>query len=183
MNNAIEIRGLVKKYPRFELGPLDLTVPHGAIYGLIGWSPGEAESLSATGLVFPQVLLLFYLLPFVVIAGLTCLVLAREKDGFRASLLLIPVQGVFTVALAAGGFFFTAFVLEPAAGIMNFGDLCKIGAAVLSLYLLFLDGTLRAGGRAGGATATGGMRTCPCGNIPTATTRPSSGGPTMRAAS
>jgi ABC-2 type transport system ATP-binding protein len=36
MNNAIEIRGLVKKYPGFQLGPLDLTVPCGAIYGLIG---------------------------------------------------------------------------------------------------------------------------------------------------
>ena len=24
MNNAIEIRGLVKKYPRFQLGPINL---------------------------------------------------------------------------------------------------------------------------------------------------------------
>ena len=36
MENAIEIRGLVKNYPHFKLGPLDLTVPRGAIYGLIG---------------------------------------------------------------------------------------------------------------------------------------------------
>jgi len=33
---AIEIRGLRKSYPKFSLGPLDLTVPTGAIYGLIG---------------------------------------------------------------------------------------------------------------------------------------------------
>jgi hypothetical protein len=30
--NAIEIRGLVKNYPAFKLGPFDLTVPRGAIY-------------------------------------------------------------------------------------------------------------------------------------------------------
>src|SRR5215216_2225261 len=34
--NALELRGLEKHYPRFTLGPLDLTVPSGAIYGLIG---------------------------------------------------------------------------------------------------------------------------------------------------
>jgi ABC-2 type transport system ATP-binding protein len=33
---AIEIRGLRKAFPKFALGPLDLTVPQGAIYGLIG---------------------------------------------------------------------------------------------------------------------------------------------------
>ena len=33
---ALEIRALEKHYPRFALGPLDLTVPAGAIYGLIG---------------------------------------------------------------------------------------------------------------------------------------------------
>lgn len=33
---AIEIRGLRKHFPRFALGPLDLTVPAGAIYGLVG---------------------------------------------------------------------------------------------------------------------------------------------------
>ncbi|MES2708415.1 MAG: ABC transporter ATP-binding protein [Verrucomicrobiota bacterium] len=33
---AIEIRGLTKQFSRFALGPLDLTVPAGAIYGLIG---------------------------------------------------------------------------------------------------------------------------------------------------
>jgi len=35
-DNAIEIRGLKKNFGRFQLGPLDLTVPQGAIYGLIG---------------------------------------------------------------------------------------------------------------------------------------------------
>ena len=34
--HALEISGLEKHYPRFALGPLDLTVPQGAIYGLIG---------------------------------------------------------------------------------------------------------------------------------------------------
>lgn len=33
---AIEIRGLRKTFPRFTLGPLDLTVPMGSIYGLVG---------------------------------------------------------------------------------------------------------------------------------------------------
>lgn len=35
-DNAIEIRGLEKSFPKFKLGPLDLTVPRGAIYGFIG---------------------------------------------------------------------------------------------------------------------------------------------------
>jgi ABC-2 type transport system ATP-binding protein len=50
MNNAIEIRGLVKKYPRFQLGPLNLTVPPGAIYGLIG--PNGAGKTTAIDLIF-----------------------------------------------------------------------------------------------------------------------------------
>lgn len=50
MTNAIEIRGLVKKYPRFELGPLDLTVPRGAIYGLIG--PNGAGKTTTIDLIF-----------------------------------------------------------------------------------------------------------------------------------
>ncbi|MEI9960847.1 MAG: ABC transporter ATP-binding protein [Limisphaerales bacterium] len=48
--NAIEIRGLVKKYPAFQLGPLDLTVPRGAIYGLIG--PNGAGKTTAIDLIF-----------------------------------------------------------------------------------------------------------------------------------
>ena len=34
--NSIEIRGLVKEYKDFTLGPVDLTLPGGAILGLIG---------------------------------------------------------------------------------------------------------------------------------------------------
>jgi len=48
--NAIEIRGLVKRYPAFQLGPIDLTVPSGAIYGLIG--PNGAGKTTAIDLVF-----------------------------------------------------------------------------------------------------------------------------------
>ncbi len=36
MSNAIEIHGLTKNYSQFQLGPLDLTVPRGAIYGFVG---------------------------------------------------------------------------------------------------------------------------------------------------
>jgi ABC-2 type transport system ATP-binding protein len=50
MSNAIEIRSLVKKYHRFQLGPLDLTVPRGAIYGLIG--PNGAGKTTAIDLIF-----------------------------------------------------------------------------------------------------------------------------------
>jgi len=35
-DNAIEIRGLEKAFNKFKLGPLDLNVPRGAIYGFIG---------------------------------------------------------------------------------------------------------------------------------------------------
>lgn len=48
--NAIEIRGLVKKYPRFQLGPVELTVPRGAIYGLIG--PNGAGKTTMIDLIF-----------------------------------------------------------------------------------------------------------------------------------
>jgi ABC-2 type transport system ATP-binding protein len=34
--NAIEIRDLTKKYSKFRLGPMSMTVPKGAIYGFIG---------------------------------------------------------------------------------------------------------------------------------------------------
>ncbi len=50
MNNAIEIRELVKNYSSFKLGPLDLTVPRGAIYGLIG--PNGAGKTTAIDLIF-----------------------------------------------------------------------------------------------------------------------------------
>ena len=47
---AIELRGLVKTYPRFTLGPIDLSVPRGAIYGLIG--PNGAGKTTAIDLIF-----------------------------------------------------------------------------------------------------------------------------------
>jgi ABC-2 type transport system ATP-binding protein len=50
MTNAIEFRGVVKKYRKFQLGPLDLTVPRGAIYGLIG--PNGAGKTTAIDLIF-----------------------------------------------------------------------------------------------------------------------------------
>src|SRR3974377_1299209 len=53
MSNAIEIRGLTKRFPRFALGPLDLTVPSGAIYGLIG--PNGAGKTTTMDLVFGMV--------------------------------------------------------------------------------------------------------------------------------
>jgi len=36
MTNCIELKGIVKKYKTFTLGPIDLTVPGGSILGLIG---------------------------------------------------------------------------------------------------------------------------------------------------
>jgi ABC-2 type transport system ATP-binding protein len=48
--NAIEIRGLVKRYRNFQLGPLDLTVPRGAIYGLVG--PNGAGKSTMIDLIF-----------------------------------------------------------------------------------------------------------------------------------
>src|SRR5262245_21002370 len=35
-DNALEIRGLEKRFPKFKLGPMNLTVPKGAIYGFVG---------------------------------------------------------------------------------------------------------------------------------------------------
>ena len=49
-DNAIEIRGLMKRFPNFQLGPLDLTVPLGAIYGLIG--PNGAGKTTTLDLMF-----------------------------------------------------------------------------------------------------------------------------------
>ena len=48
--NAIEIRGLSKTFPRFRLGPLDLTVPRGSIYGLVG--PNGAGKTTTLDLIF-----------------------------------------------------------------------------------------------------------------------------------
>jgi ABC-2 type transport system ATP-binding protein len=46
---ALEIRGLTKAYRRFTLGPLDLTVPRGAIYGFVG--PNGAGKTTTIDLV------------------------------------------------------------------------------------------------------------------------------------
>ncbi|MFT5467429.1 MAG: ABC-2 type transport system ATP-binding protein [Verrucomicrobiales bacterium] len=48
--NAIEIRGLKKHYPDFDLGPLDLTVPQGSIYGFVG--PNAAGKTTTIDLMF-----------------------------------------------------------------------------------------------------------------------------------
>ena len=48
--NAIEIRGLAKNFPRFQLGPLDLSVPAGAIYGLVG--PNGAGKTTTLDLIY-----------------------------------------------------------------------------------------------------------------------------------
>ena len=48
-DNAIEIHGLVKNYFPFRLGPLDLNVPRGSIYGLIG--PNGAGKTTALDLI------------------------------------------------------------------------------------------------------------------------------------
>jgi ABC-2 type transport system ATP-binding protein len=48
--NAIEIRGLQKAFPTFALGPLDLTVPAGAIYGFVG--PNGSGKTTTIDLIF-----------------------------------------------------------------------------------------------------------------------------------
>jgi len=48
--NAIEIRGLEKSFPKFKLGPIDLTVPTGAIYGFVG--PNGAGKTTTIDLIF-----------------------------------------------------------------------------------------------------------------------------------
>ncbi|MBM3288519.1 MAG: ABC transporter ATP-binding protein [Candidatus Hydrogenedentes bacterium] len=48
-NNALVIRGLVKRFAKFTLGPLDVTVPRGAIYGFIG--PNGAGKTTTIDLV------------------------------------------------------------------------------------------------------------------------------------
>jgi ABC-2 type transport system ATP-binding protein len=48
--NALEIRGLKKSFSSFTLGPLDLTVPMGAIYGFVG--PNGAGKTTTIDLIF-----------------------------------------------------------------------------------------------------------------------------------
>lgn len=50
MPAAIEIRGLKKSFSSFTLGPIDMTVPEGAIYGLVG--PNGAGKTTAIDLLF-----------------------------------------------------------------------------------------------------------------------------------
>ena len=55
MTNCIEIKGLVKDYRTFTLGPIDLTVPGGSILGLIGENGAGKTTLikSMLGIVKP----------------------------------------------------------------------------------------------------------------------------------
>jgi ABC-2 type transport system ATP-binding protein len=48
--NAVEIRGLKKAFPSFRLGPLDLTVPEGAIYGFVG--PNGSGKTTTIDMIF-----------------------------------------------------------------------------------------------------------------------------------
>jgi ABC-2 type transport system ATP-binding protein len=48
--NALEIRGLRRSFPRFTLGPIDVTVPIGAIYGFVG--PNGAGKTTTIDLLF-----------------------------------------------------------------------------------------------------------------------------------
>ena len=56
MTNCIEIKGLVKQYKTFTLGPVDLTVPGGSILGLIGENGAGKTTLikSMLGVVRPS---------------------------------------------------------------------------------------------------------------------------------
>lgn len=50
MSAALEIRGLKKSFKGFTLGPMDLTVPHGAIYGFVG--PNGSGKTTTIDLIF-----------------------------------------------------------------------------------------------------------------------------------
>lgn len=50
MAPALEIRNLVKRYNPFMLGPLDMTVPEGAIYGFVG--PNGSGKTTTIDLIF-----------------------------------------------------------------------------------------------------------------------------------
>ena len=56
MTNCIELKGLVKKYKTFTLGPIDLAVPGGSILGLIGENGAGKTTLikSMLGVVRPS---------------------------------------------------------------------------------------------------------------------------------
>ena len=46
----LRVRGLAKSFPSFTLGPIDLTVPMGAIYGFVG--PNGASKTTTLDLIF-----------------------------------------------------------------------------------------------------------------------------------
>src|ERR1041385_9550484 len=48
--SAVEFRGVTKQFAKFKLGPLNLNVPRGAIYGLTG--PNGAGKTTALELIF-----------------------------------------------------------------------------------------------------------------------------------
>ena len=48
--NAIEIRGLRKQYASFDLGPINLDVPRGSIFGFVG--PNGAGKSTTIDLMF-----------------------------------------------------------------------------------------------------------------------------------
>ncbi len=50
IENAIEIRGLRRHFPGFDLGPLDMTIPRGSIYGFVG--PNGAGKTTTLDLIF-----------------------------------------------------------------------------------------------------------------------------------
>jgi ABC-2 type transport system ATP-binding protein len=50
MSHALEIRGLSKSFKKFTLGPIDLTVPFGSIYGFVG--PNGAGKTTTIDLMF-----------------------------------------------------------------------------------------------------------------------------------
>ena len=50
MSTALEIRGLKKSFGAFTLGPIDITVPDGAIYGFVG--PNGAGKTTTIDLIF-----------------------------------------------------------------------------------------------------------------------------------
>lgn len=55
MTNCIELQGLVKEYPGFTLGPIDLALPGGSILGLIGENGAGKTTLikSMLGITLP----------------------------------------------------------------------------------------------------------------------------------
>jgi ABC-2 type transport system ATP-binding protein len=48
--NALEVRGLRRSFPQFTLGPIDITVPAGVIYGFVG--PNGAGKTTTIDLIF-----------------------------------------------------------------------------------------------------------------------------------